>query len=68
MSTETLSTFTPAQRSSLEDAIRLATHRGVDREEMRKAAESMDRIREDIRKKHGTLDIGVPAIRDLRDA
>jgi hypothetical protein len=28
----------------------------------------MDRIREEIRRKHGTLDIGVPAIRELRDS
>ena len=28
----------------------------------------MDRIREEIRKREGILDIGVPAIRELRDA
>jgi hypothetical protein len=27
----------------------------------------MDRIREEIFQKHGILDIGVPAIRELRD-
>jgi hypothetical protein len=27
----------------------------------------MDRIREEIRRQHGVLDIGVPAIRALRD-
>lgn len=35
---------------------------------MRKASEEMDRIREDIRRQHGVLDIGGPAIRELRDA
>jgi hypothetical protein len=39
-----------------------------DPEAMRQAAKSMDRIREEIAKKHGVLDIGVPAIRDLRDS
>jgi hypothetical protein len=39
-----------------------------DPETMRKAAESMDRIREEIAKKHGVLDIGVSAIRELRDS
>jgi len=35
--------------------------------EERRARESMDRIREEIRREHGVLDIGVPAIRELRD-
>jgi hypothetical protein len=38
-----------------------------DPEIMRKARERMDRLREEIRHKHGVLDIGVPAIRELRD-
>ena len=38
-----------------------------DREAMKRACDRMDRMREEIRKKHGTLDIGVPAIRELRD-
>lgn len=38
-----------------------------DPEVMRKAGEEMDRIREEIRREHGLLDIGVPAIRELRD-
>jgi hypothetical protein len=37
-------------------------------EAMRQAAESMDRIREEIAKKYGVLEIGVPAIRELRDS
>ena len=38
-----------------------------DPEIMLKACDPMDRLREEIRRKHGTLDIGVPAIRELRD-
>jgi hypothetical protein len=34
---------------------------------MRRACERMDRMREEVRNKHGILDIGVPAIRELRD-
>ncbi len=36
-------------------------------EVMRRACERMDRMREEVRKKHGILDIGVSAIRELRD-
>ena len=38
-----------------------------DPEIMLQACERMDRRREEIRQKHGILDIGVPAIRELRD-
>jgi hypothetical protein len=37
-----------------------------DPEAMRRAAERMDRMREETFRKHGLLDIGVPAIRELR--
>ncbi|MBI3824035.1 MAG: hypothetical protein HY289_15310 [Planctomycetes bacterium] len=39
-----------------------------DPEERKKARAEMDRIREGIRARHGILDIGVPAIRELRDS
>ena len=39
-----------------------------DPEAMRRSCARMDRMREEIRKKHGVLDIGVPAIRALRDS
>jgi hypothetical protein len=39
-----------------------------DPQAMRQACERMDRISEQIRKRHGVLDIGVPAIRALREA
>ena len=38
-----------------------------DPEIMAKACERMDQLREEIRREHGILDIGVPAIRELRD-
>lgn len=38
-----------------------------DPEIMAKACERMDQLREEIRREHGSLDIGVPAIRELRD-
>ncbi len=38
-----------------------------DPETMLRACERMDRLREEIRRKYGILDIGVPAIRELRD-
>jgi hypothetical protein len=37
-----------------------------DPEAMRKASEEMDRIREKIRRQHGVLDLGGPAIHELR--
>jgi hypothetical protein len=38
-----------------------------DPEAMKNACEHMDRLSEAIRQKHGVLDFGVPAIRELRD-
>jgi hypothetical protein len=35
---------------------------------MRRAATSMDRLRKEIRRRHGLLDIAVPALHELRDA
>jgi hypothetical protein len=40
----------------------------LDPEISRRIRERADRIREEIRQKHGVLDIGVPAIRELRDS
>jgi hypothetical protein len=51
----------------MEEAARIAMSNVRDPEEMKKACERMDKMREDIKKKHGVLDIGVPAIRELRD-
>jgi len=57
----------PEVMADLEEAARYATSGVRDAEVMRTAAETMDRLREEIRPKHGVLDIGVPAIRQLRD-
>lgn len=54
-------------RSDLEEAIRRAMAGERDLEAMKRARESMDRIREEIFRKHGVLDIGVPAIREIRE-
>lgn len=39
----------------------------LDPEVARRVRERAERIRGEIRQKHGILDIGVPAIRELRD-
>jgi hypothetical protein len=52
--------------AELQDAIRGAMSGIRDPEDMRKACKRMDRIREEIRKREGVLDIAVPAIRELR--
>jgi hypothetical protein len=57
----------PEVMAELEEAARLALSGVRDPEAMRSACERMDRMREAVRKRHGILDIGVPAIRELRD-
>ena len=47
------------------EAVALSNHRDADA--MRRACAQMDRMREEIFRKHGLLDIGVPSIRSLRD-
>ena len=53
--------------AELRQAAERAAKGGRDPEEMRKACDRMDRTSEEILQKHGILDIGVPAIRELRD-
>jgi hypothetical protein len=60
--------FPPELLSEIDEATRNATSGVRDPDVMRKAAESMDHLREEIRRKHGVLNIGVPALRELRDA
>jgi hypothetical protein len=60
-------TFSPELRAELDKAVQRAMSGERDPEVMRKACERMDRMREEIRKRHGILDIGVPAIRELRE-
>jgi hypothetical protein len=64
MTTETVAS--PAMK--LMQAAAENAAKGVrDSEAMRRAAESMDKISEEIRKRNGLLDIAVPYIRELRD-
>ena len=57
----------PELLAEMEEAARKALTGQRDPEAMRRACERMDRMRAEIRKKHGVLDIGAPAIRELRD-
>lgn len=56
----------PDIMAEMEEAVKYVMSGVRDPEVMRKACEHMDEVREDIRRKHGVLDIGVPAIRELR--
>jgi hypothetical protein len=53
--------------SQLREEALKASKEDRDPDEMERACADMDRIREEIRAKHGILDIAVPAIRELRD-
>ena len=60
------SAITPELEAEFEEAVRQAVSGKRDPEAMRRAAERMDRMREETYRKHGLLNIGVPAIRELR--
>ena len=53
--------------AELEAAAARAAAGARDSASIRRACERMDRMREEILRRHGVLDIGTPAIRDLRD-
>jgi len=57
----------PEVAAEMQEAIENAAHGVRDPERIKRARESMNRIREEIRQQHGVLDIGVAAIRELRD-
>ena len=57
----------PELLAQMEETARKALTGQRDPEAMRHACERMDRMREEIRKKHGLLNVGTPAIRQLRD-
>ncbi len=63
---DTKSAITPEQEAEFLAAVRQAMSSKRDPEAMRRAAERMDRMREETYRQHGLLDIGVPAIRELR--
>jgi hypothetical protein len=58
--------ITPELEAEFQEAVRQAMSAKRDPEAMRRAAERMDRMREETYRRHGLLDIGVPAIRALR--
>jgi hypothetical protein len=57
----------PEVMADLEGAARYAASGVRDPEVMRKAAESMDRTREEIRSIHGEVNVAVDLIREVRD-
>ena len=61
----TVDTTTEAMKE-LQEAANSAAAGIRDPEVMRKAAERMDRMREDLRRRKGVQSIGVSAIRELR--
>lgn len=67
MATEAAELFSAEVMARLQEAADRAAQGIRDPAAMRQAAERMDRIRADIAKEHGVLDIGVPALRELRD-
>jgi hypothetical protein len=63
---ENKSAITPELEAEFQAAVQQAMSPKRDPEAMRKAAERMDRLREETYSQHGLLDIGGPAIRELR--
>jgi hypothetical protein len=53
--------------AELAEAVRFATTGKGDPDMLRKIAEQSSRIREELRRKHGTLDLAVPLIREIRE-
>src|ERR1700751_4030613 len=53
-------------KAEFQAAVRQAMSSKRDPEAMRRAAERMDRMREETYRTHGLLNLGVPAIRELR--
>jgi hypothetical protein len=57
----------PEVMVELEEAARYAASGIRDPEIMRKAAESMDRTREELRRKYGEMNVAVDLVREVRD-
>lgn len=53
--------------AELQEAADRASNGTRDAEAMHRACDHMDRLGEIVYKRHGVLNIGVPAIRELRD-
>lgn len=68
MKTNEATSGIPAElMAELQEAAEKAAKGVHDGDAAKKARAETDRIREEIFKRHGILDIGVPAIRELRD-
>ena len=65
--TEPNSLISPQIMAEIQAAADRAAKGLLDPERLAKSCERMDQLREEIRQKHGILDIGAPAIRELRD-
>jgi hypothetical protein len=65
--TESNSMIPPEVMAELQAAADRAAKGIRDPQTMLKACQRMDRLREEILQKHGILDIGVAALRELRD-
>src|SRR6516164_6247140 len=57
-----------ALMTELQEAAERAAQGVRDLDDMRRAAAPLDRLREEIRRRHGLLDVAVPALHELRDA
>jgi hypothetical protein len=66
METKFASTIPPELMAKLQEAADRAAAGIRDPDARRAAYARMDQIREEIFREHGLLDIGVPAIRELR--
>ena len=60
--------ISPEVRAVMEEAARHALSGEGNPEVLRWIQEEAERIREEVFRKHGVLDIGGPAIRELRDS
>lgn len=68
MNTTPESLLSPELMAEFKAAVEYAKSGKRDPEVMKKAFDEMDRIREQIFKREGILDIAVPIIRELRDS
>ena len=67
-SIDTTSTIPAEIMAAVQEAAERAEREIRDPRAMRAACERMDRMRAETYRTHGLLNIGVPAIRELRDA
>ena len=65
--TESISEFPPDVRVMLDESIRHALTGEGDPAILARIHEEAEKIKQQVFEKHGLLDIGTPAIRELRD-